>query len=911
MTTKSIQKAIAYLKGCYEADNRELAVFNFRDKGVGHHLPLENSELLTGGLTYLPVRDEYATALQSELLEYQFEKSLFLSIFFLTGKIQLGGRNKKVLAPLFMVPMELIRDDDGFSLVPDFSGVAVNPAFFRCINAVEVDDTDTIAEISAIVNGTPLGFDQVAKIQRVIEERYPNVDTNELLLFPRLTRTVPSKVNSPFKILSMAEMGVLRRSGNTVNVIKELTELENKSELSVPLRNLIVHRPVFPEYQRNHKNDFPVVPSALNQSQINAIQNSKSYDTSIIIGPPGTGKSYTIAALAIDAMYHGKSVLVASSSDQAVDVVKNKIEQAFSLNDICIRLGGKGDYKNELKHRIENLLNNIGAEQIAEDVVNYKRNKVIKILAQIGKLEKAYRKGTEKATKKGERLANSSYKIISHFWHSIESLSISGRVPVWKILLELESLYPQKYHALTDLIQFTYKKELNKGVHYKGRELRAFSKAVRSRTIKRRLERFEKIDFNALKGMFPVWLTNLSEIGMVLPMKPDLFDLVIIDEASQCDMARALPLIQRGKHAVICGDVKQLRHVSFLSPKKADFIAQKLELSRENQDVFDYKKKSILDLALSRVEDQRSITFLDEHFRSDPEIIAFSNQKFYGGHLKIMTESPFTRKERALNIIRSHGKRVNGTNIKEAEQILKEILEVIARQNEIQADLKSTLGVLSPFRDQVNYLHDFLYQKLPSNAYTEHDILVGTAHSFQGEERDIMLLSFAVDNDSHPTAIRHLNRDDVLNVSITRAREKQLLFLSRDLHRFPKDSLMAQYLESAETGYRSQLSEGDRIHDEFSKEVYNHLETLNLEEIWTDYTLSGIRFDLVIKQRNHVLGIDLIGYPGAFDEVVELDRIKLFKRAGHRVFPIPYNHWLYDRDNLLTELDAFIQASVQ
>lgn len=566
MSTVDPSKVITYLKGCYESDNREQVIYNFRDRKIEHQLFLESSEVLTGEIPHEPITTSYGQALEEELKEYEFEKHLFICAFFLSGKMAFGKKNKTICAPLLLIPAELTIKEGLYSVEPDFSAVGLNTAFFRCLNAVDDDDISSMVEVMDVLQGKHLDFHRVAQIHRILEERYPEIDAKELLMFPNLAAESPTKNIKNFKVIPNAAIGVLRRSSNTVNVLKELNELGNSKSLSGPLKHLIQGDSNISLWKVVGPNTFPVVPSALNQRQITAIENSKNYTTSVIIGPPGTGKSYTIAALAIDAIYHGRSVLVASANNQAVDVVQNKIEQAFSLENICIRLGGKGDYKNQLKNRIENLLNNIGVEFIPREKVDTKNDLVLGIMDHLTKLEKEYLEKANTTTKKGKRLTGSGYRLITGFWHSIEKMTVGKEKPIWKILIELEKLYPEKYEALTQLIQLKYKESLYNSVRKYRSDLRAFSKAIRSRTIKTRIERFDKIDFHALKGTFPVWLTNLSEVGMVLPMKKALFDLVIIDEASQCDMARALPLLQRGRNAIICGDVKQLRHVSFLNP---------------------------------------------------------------------------------------------------------------------------------------------------------------------------------------------------------------------------------------------------------------------------------------------------------------------------------------------------------
>ena len=80
---------------------------------------------------------------------------------------------------------------------------------------------------------------------------------------------------------------------------------------------------------------------------------------------------------------------------------------------------------------------------------------------------------------------------------------------------------------------------------------------------------------------------NLSDAASILPLQRDMFDLVIIDESTQCDIASSFPVLQRGKRAVVVGDPKQLRHLSFLPRERQEAIADRYSLSAPTVARFD------------------------------------------------------------------------------------------------------------------------------------------------------------------------------------------------------------------------------------------------------------------------------------------------------------------------------------
>ena len=129
----------------------------------------------------------------------------------------------------------------------------------------------------------------------------------------------------------------------------------------------------------------------------------------------------------------------------------------------------------------------------------------------------------------------------------------------------------------------------------------------------------------------PVWsITNLSARG-TLPLVDGLFDLVVIDEASQCDAASALPLLVRGKRAMVIGDERQLPHITTLGEQREGAIAARYGLGPDDLATFGYRANSCFGVALSRLA--RPAIMLDLHFRSHPAVVEFSNQRFYVGRM--------------------------------------------------------------------------------------------------------------------------------------------------------------------------------------------------------------------------------------------------------------------------------------
>ena len=144
----------------------------------------------------------------------------------------------------------------------------------------------------------------------------------------------------------------------------------------------------------------------------------------------------------------------------------------------------------------------------------------------------------------------------------------------------------------------------------------------------------------------------------MLPLDREMFDLVIVDEASQCDVASALPLLYRGKRAIVCGDPKQLRHLSFLREDRQAALASQHGLSASQRSQWNYRTHSLLDVVNGALPSQDDVVLLDEHYRSLPQIIEFSNRRFYGQALRVMTRRPDTLGLRSVEMRKVNGKRV-------------------------------------------------------------------------------------------------------------------------------------------------------------------------------------------------------------------------------------------------------------
>ena len=168
---------------------------------------------------------------------------------------------------------------------------------------------------------------------------------------------------------------------------------------------------------------------------------------------------------------------------------------------------------------------------------------------------------------------------------------------------------------------------------------------------------------------------------------------------------------------------------------------------RDRREAWSYRDNSVLDLVGLQLASQEAVVFLDEHFRSRPALIRFSNELFYDQRLRVMKERPGFDACDSLQLLRIEGQRGrNGANEAEVERVLELIAAHLAEYR--GSPLKPSIGVLSPFRDQVERIRLRIGETLPLEQLREFRLLVDTPYGFQGEERDLMILSFAIDRAS-------------------------------------------------------------------------------------------------------------------------------------------------------------------
>ena len=906
-----INNLISYYKDCYQADTRTLTINNFFSARIENRFFVDgNDELLNGNMERYPISDAYAEKLKTNLALYKREKVLYCAAFFVIGRQEEALRkDSKICAPLFLYPAEVGANEDGHFVSVDLSKRHININF---LNTLKKDGEDDLSETMASISSQIEDLSTVGQIKRVMDEKVDDVHADELLLYPMLhSESKIKRMLQPknldkidgFKVIPSVAFGVFKRSTVTRGILTELQQLSKTNDYSQALEFL------FDGSKKNGVSSFPEgrTPATLSLSQQQIVESVNNNICTLVIGPPGTGKSFTIASLALDFLSKGKKVLIASKTDQAVDVIYKKIEKDLGIKGVSLRAGKRG-YKKELKGKLQSLLTQTRKRPDKQYEGLYEMEKVLRFLDHnINNDESLFERQVRNELRWGRYLAHylANNTLIQRLKIRYIKWRTSLQQPHWVTTRTFLDNHEDRIHKSREYIELSFMRKVHNALYDSRTMFRRFQKSLTARRSSRKDMLFENIHLPTLLHTFPIWLVNMSDIYDVLPLAKEAFDLVIIDEATQCDIASSIPIIQRGKRVAVVGDPKQLRHASFLSRSFQYSLSKKHHLeSMQDESLLDFRNTSFLDLVNDRIDDQNQVVFLNEHYRSKPDIIGFSNRQFYHGELSIMTHEPEKDQKSHMSVREIKGERnEKGYNIKEADAVIDEIKAIIKQENELDASVAKSVGVLSPFRDQVDYLGERITKEIDLLHIEKHQILCGTAYSFQGEERDTMLLSMTIDDNSHHSAIIHLNKPDVFNVSITRARSLQVIFKSFSNQFDPGENLSRYLNELASFSPPVYKSENER--DRFLKEVTQSIEELQFP-YWVNYSIAGLHVDLVFKANNTIYGINLIGYPGLYVDALSMNDYKILKRAGVNTFPLPYTYWKFDKEKCVEEIKQFV-----
>lgn len=1017
-----VKKLSLYLHDCVREEVKSSTFRNLKsDKDNKWIFLKEDDKLFTSDIEYLKLdgSDSKLTELmiQSEL--NQKEKYLIYGYMFLVGGNPKSRKKNEFLTPLLYMPCKLERNGVNINCMLTDEFLSLNTGALASLmkkNGDEEEMEQFLEGLLDVVPQLPITEEKMEIFLTTLKSIIPDIDivldhSNDIDE-DNISKDTSSKSNdnsdtddgseneeeTPAKTTSKPEKITLtnqcaiiltKRPSVTAGVLHELTQIAEKPSgvyretvLNVINEEYTQSKSV-PITQKNLENFNPITPLALSDSQASVIENIERSKLVSVYGPPGTGKSQTIVNLVAHLIANGKTVLVASRMDKAVDVIADRLNDlgapylalragrlnyqkqlSYQLQDL---LSNKVDLDEDVENNVlvdvsdmEDLLNSIrDLEQKAENIIKlekewtevgqevaekkkitgipqyirgkFKRSEIDTIKSLSEDLEKNLEKSGFFASVNNYTAINKLKKVLQIDDFELNQgnlLKLNEELELADIICKAKDIEEEiqsmgNIHVITEKIRTLKKKqkklvtdilinkrrEALKGLmrdQFKRQRLFIHSKSLieRKKSLQNRL--LEAEDFKPLLEAFPCWCVTTYAVSGSLPMKPGLFDVAIIDEASQCDIASCFPILYRAKKAVIVGDDKQLPHLSFLETAKEQSFMSKYEVADRYQLMWRFRTNSMFDIANYY---SMHPVLLDEHFRSLPPIINFSNREFYGNRIRVMRQN--NPNDKILEIVHVPDGKVDydaTRNLPEIEALVKRVHEIIVDNERENPDNPITIGIISPFRAQVEQLKISLSKVISDYMMEKHKIEIGTAHTFQGDERDIILISWAFANNSFPQSLTFLQKPNLFNVAVTRAKNKMINFVSKDFTDLP-DGLFRSYLsyikeydEKHKKIINKELDE-NTYKNSFEREVAETLRDLGYE-IQAGVDLGGVNADILV---NNKFVIECDGLKDNIkSNMKNMKKQAIIERCGFKVCRFSYREWLKSNEACINRISNYL-----
>lgn len=1010
-----IKKLSQYLHDCVREEVKSSTFRNLKGDKDNKWIFLKGEEqLFSTGAEFIPLEGSNPKLtelmIQSDL--GQKDKYLIYGYLFLVGKSSKSKRQNEFLTPLLYMPCKLERNGVNINCFPLDEVLSLNTGALAALMRKndDEDEVDLLLEgILDVVPDLPITQEKLDIFLTTLKSLVPEIEiaTNvddykeddnvskskdfykekidgenvEDIIEEEETEQAKQKVKlEKIAVTPQSAIILTKRPSVTAGVLHELTQIAEKpsgiyretalsiineeysqsKEKSVPMKDM------------NKITDFyPITPLSLSDSQLQVVKNIDNSKFVAVQGPPGTGKSQTIVNLVAHLVANGKTVLVASRMDKAVDVVAERLND-LGASHMALR-AGRLNYQRQLSEELNNLLaqNNSDLDDDIEDILlvdtkdmkdhldmlknmENKSETIIKLeknwhdkLEEVEEQEKILGKKEyiKKTLKKGEiDMVAGIIKVLEHnmekagFISKIANFTSLGQLKkilnlkdfdvnyetIGKLKQELEFANMEwslrkieadiqktgNLHMLAEQIRTMKRKQKSLATNIlKNKRREALKELLRDENKRRRLKVhakslvanrkrlqtniLEEEDFRPLLEAFPCWCVTTYAVSDSLPLKPGMFDVAIIDEASQCDIASCFPILFRAKRAVIVGDDKQLPHLSFLEKAKEQSFLSQYGIPDKYQLMWRFRTNSMFDLA-----DYYSMNsvMLDEHFRSLPPIINFSNHEFYNDRIRVMRKDK--PDENVLELIEVVDGKVDfdaTRNLPEIEALVKRLHEIIIEDERKNPDNPVTVGIISPFRAQVEQLKVSVSKVLSDYMIKKHQIEIGTAHTFQGDERDIMMISWAVADNSYTQSLMFMQKANLFNVAITRGRNKVINFVSRNPRELPDGhfrnyvSYMQNYQDKKQAVLSGEIDE-NIYKNPLEREVADKIRELD-HRVVAGAEIAGLSADLLVDDK-FVIEIDGVD-DKTKSHISNMKKQAIIERSGFKVKRITFREWQY------------------
>lgn len=573
---------------------------------------------------------------------------------------------------------------------------------------------------------------------------------------------IQSNLSFSEKIDTREEVFIQRRDFvcDIDQVANEIVKMENDNQLTKPLmayfgKNLS---------KRKAKNKEPFIvirDKNANPDQIRVVYNTMTNYITYVEGPPGTGKTKTIVNVILSAMANNQSCLICSNNNKPIKDIYDSIKFIYKNGEEVlfpmIRIGN----------------NDVNAETIETISKLYKQAVVIKDK----RLNEAL---TENSKEKGLAIFKDLKKTLDDYEQQQELLqkekclkkiekSLDNKQSKSFLLEELENVHNElkQYETITDsnirklVIPADENEDYKNYLYYKSlcyikkladKTNKDLIDIILSQDKEEALRLFNKYlsddeNLNKFISIFPfVITTNLSANKLGTP-RPH-FELCIMDESGQCNIATSLLPIVRAKSLLLVGDINQLKPVIVLEENLNKKLMKKYEIPNN----YNYIDNSILSLMKNNDNTSKYIR-LRYHYRCPKKIINFSNKLFYDGTLILENEKEANFK--FINVENNKKSEIGNAYEAEAEAIV----------DIIENNKYDDVSIITAFRNQATLINKKLNERGIEN------VNAGTIHTIQGAEKNTIIFSTALSQKTGERTFNWIkNNQQLINVGISRSK---------------------------------------------------------------------------------------------------------------------------------------------
>lgn len=612
-------------------------------------------------------------------------------------------------------------------------------------------------------------------------------------------------------------------------------EYERK-EMEVPLKAFFQNLSLLDRQNRKEPH-IVLYDKNINIDQIQTIYNALKYPITYVQGPPGTGKTQTILNIIVNCLTNGKTLLISSNNNVPIDGIKDKLYL--------------GKYRNkEILLPVLRLGNN---ERVAQAIQVIKERFAFET-KDVPKEELLYNlkeKSKEKNRKLLEKIKNHETRIEqSQNLEFVSSmLSKGGNYLLEKEKLAIEEKLKQipetnnddlddLYEVIKDnhqLLQFFYFESLRYVKRLRSKDYAQLVDILEIEESEKQVREFNKWiaddeNLEKLTKVFPIILTtNISSRKLGRKYK---FDLLVIDEAGQCDVATGLIPVSMCKNMVLIGDTNQLKPIVVFEESTGQHLMRQFGVDK----TYDYHNNSILSL-YKRIDNISRDILLSYHYRCGKKIINYSNMRFYESRLNLSK----IKLNGDLKLID-----VNNVNQQSRNATIEEAGEIVKY---IAANQLKNAFIITPFRNQEAILNQYLANAKANNEIDE-SVSCGTIHKIQGQENKTIIISTSISKNTTARTYDWIkNNSQLINVGVTRAQEnlivvadkKAIEILSRkddDLYalvEYVQNNGTTQISQSTANRFTIGFSNDSKFEDEFYKTMSHYC------------SVQGTRFERNVK----------------------------------------------------------------